>query len=993
MFPNPIPLFQAYKTFGNRLSSLKKKLDHKVNKLVVKAAERAKTGCVSAPLESFLTSGLPDMSVGTPLSTPPQAKEGQISETSSENKPADPTIDNIEVADMDIEEDSDSEKPSNSEEQSTKLSQEELPVSATSTSAASASPSTTALAPAPVVPPGFVGPPMIPPQPGVVATRMSLPVSPYIGVSPFPVLSQAFVPIMPGMAPLIPNMHLQVPGQGGVLAGQAIPSGLLPRQGHPLTPPPQLPPSLSLPISSTPTSIVVQGIQNSNVSTMGTASALETCTITTQTIAGSIVSSTDKVTASKLYSPTQCGSSSPQSIDSAPSPVGSPELNLDDGDDTPETTPAPMGDVSFSFPGSKSFMDIVQMVPRSVPSSGASPADPGTSSDDTPGPSSSGTPSNPDQSKEDSQNKQISAVDILAQLLSKGRQLKKQSDDSPSEEAAPLKVETPQKEVPQGRPLISLIDSLFPKLSDSIKILKEKEQQQTSHSPTSRSPSQCQSEVPRLSGNPMQESGTELSGIPPPEAEEPRFWGQRPLTQEGPTHGAPFRGGPLGPEYNAPVHEMWRDGPPDHHRLPGPQNNRPPNMQFSGPPREGPFAPEEGRFHDKRRAPFTGPRNNRPLDFPQERPPNRQFSGLPHDGPFPQGPPAPEEGRFHDESGTLFQGPPRNGPTDMGLVSPPRNGPSFGQMGPFVEPPRKRYLSPGRFQEGPHEEVPFERSSGFPRGHPREVAPFGRAPSEGGPSRAPGGMQDPLGKTQEPEGPPNPPHSNHNRFHPNNTESPDTCRGPGEGPALDTQLPVSVRPGGPGNPTFTNLSREGPHGPPGNRRHSDDRGAPRGPDFGPSQTRPHDEMHHVSPMNRGSFPGAPGGPQFQANFNQGDSLRRNSQRGQEQWEPPRDTAGAPPWSTDAHGPSGKIDYCDDDPSFWSSFEPSAKTSQIAVHLPSRADRTFPPDRNFEQSLPEHQHHPFVGFKNYNVHSHERPVKRPLPPPPFPPGLPPKRPFC
>ena len=112
---------QAYHSFGNRLHTMKKKLDNKIRKF----ATAEKEAPVSAPKASFLSSGLSGILEEvnkSPSGSSDQSKEtekkieemGEAEEKGKEKeekeeKVIDPTVDHVEVADMDIESDSENE--------------------------------------------------------------------------------------------------------------------------------------------------------------------------------------------------------------------------------------------------------------------------------------------------------------------------------------------------------------------------------------------------------------------------------------------------------------------------------------------------------------------------------------------------------------------------------------------------------------------------------------------------------------------------------------------------------------------------------------------------------------------------------------------------------------------------------------------------------------------------------------------------------------------
>ena len=499
-----------------------------------KEAEKAKTGPVSAPQASFLTSGLPDVAEGSAPSTPTQVKEEQ--QDMEEAKPADPTVDNTEVADMEIEDDSDGEKSETSEEagSETKGSNNQTPTSSESSESQQVPPISKQVEVSAVVTtvttmeaaqtpsltmPQAQGRSLQPQQPiGTHQPPVGLVVSPYVGLQgvQFPAHPLQFRPSMPLMqsAPssvrntiLPPSQHL--PGPGEVSSHSPNVSQI---DGKPVPIVPMAGVSEVLPSAS----VQPPGSLGMLQTTLGSTSfgsgqaplpvALVSLPPSVQTQTSTALTNQQSNTLVKrLQEQTDIGS--PDSETSAPSPVGSPELHLDEGDETPETTPAPLGDVGISsnigFQTNKSFFE------HPLPSNLTIGADTHSALIGYSGPASgsmasSGTPPLQDSApvafdqlgehqeqaaqpkKENGQN--VSAVDILAQLLSRGRQLQQASDvvapvqsmpvTTPVSVAVTVSSPLPVKEptsAPQSKPLLSLIDSLFPKLSDSIKTLKEKE--------------------------------------------------------------------------------------------------------------------------------------------------------------------------------------------------------------------------------------------------------------------------------------------------------------------------------------------------------------------------------------------------------------------------------------------------------------------------------------------------------------------------------------
>ncbi|XP_028407104.1 uncharacterized protein LOC114529484 [Dendronephthya gigantea] len=118
----------AYRSFGNRLHSMKKKLDNKIRKF----ATAEKEAPVSAPKASFLASGLSgilEQMNHSPAATPSRAeqedvtkdeketgnelkkKEGNKENLDDDGKAVDPTMDHVEVSDMDLDSDDGADDP------------------------------------------------------------------------------------------------------------------------------------------------------------------------------------------------------------------------------------------------------------------------------------------------------------------------------------------------------------------------------------------------------------------------------------------------------------------------------------------------------------------------------------------------------------------------------------------------------------------------------------------------------------------------------------------------------------------------------------------------------------------------------------------------------------------------------------------------------------------------------------------------------------------
>lgn len=984
---------QAYKTFGNRLTSLKKKVDGKVNRLVQKEAEKAKTGPVSAPQASFLTSGLPDVAEGSAPSTPTHVQPGS-NKSSDEDKAVDPTVDNIEVADMDIEDDSDSEKSETSEEASVedpKSSNDQTPNSTGSSDSQPTQSTTQELEITPVISPvpsvaparpltpnlGTMMPiqgSILPNQPQIVPPRppVGMVTHPFIGVQGvrFPAHAPQFRPGVPPIQPL-PGMAQnqllqpsgtlpgpgQITGQGQHFSQIPRPAGLLPSSNAPLPggmatlqPFPlgngfvhsQAP----LPVAAATVPAPVQVITNS-------AAATEIM----------------KDNASRPQGILDVGS--PDSEASAPSPVGSPELNLAEGDETPETTPAPLGDVNVNdntgFETNKSFFEN----PVKNPTTSLGPGFSGTQSisktlSESPS-SSSSTPSNSDQVggqdsalvKKDNGQK-VSAVDILAQLLSRGRKMQKPNDADAKSVPTTTPVSSsivapvaPQQssDKPQSKPLLSLIDSLFPKLSDSIKTLKEKEKAVNSPKPEFNPPV-----VNIATSLPAQPLPSESQFQHPSNvgSEQPDFQqtGLKSILKRGPKSDD---------EVLAPG-QTSHDGAFERHSMN--------HAAITDVPHQGPV------------------RGDASLTFPEERPMGRpvemQAESRNVAGPGPrhnqqQGnrinvnddTPAATPTSHLSHPGTHFQGPPVRGgsprfpqerPFDRPLDMSPRGLPPFGPRFPFQEA-RGPHFQQSRDNAGP----PVERREG-PPDMPGRVPP--EQPSRGGHS--------PRGAFRD--GPPRrlPDTSNVHQEHHFIEKA---------APSIPPDMPLEdIHAGKPRNneDAFVN-------GPPGVKRPPVEGPPIHRPD--PRQS-PHEQVPRGDgpPPHRASYPGMMDDVQRRREFECWEEHRRepffDHRRGP--WDFPHDHPGPPPpdWRGPPVSPRGdpkRADFREDDPSMWTSFE-----------SPGRSPRTY---EGFREGLPEfdrfHGYGP-PGRRRHSVGDFESdrmrfPLKRPGPPPvPFP--GPSKRPY-
>lgn len=958
-----------------------------MNRLAQKEAEKAKTGPVSAPQASFLTSGLPDVAEGSAPSTPTQAQQA----TSDEAKAVDPTVDNIEVADMDIEDDSDSEKSETSEEASAedpKSSNDQTP---NSTGSSDSQPTqsmtqeldiTPVISPVPSVAPARPLTPnlgtmmpmqgsILPSQPQVVPPRppVRMVTHPFMGVQGvrFPAHAPQFRPGVPPIQPLPGMAQNQLLQPSGTLPGPGQMTG----QGQPFSPIPRaagLLPSSNAPLPGSMGTLQQFPLGNGFVHSQAPLPvAAATVPAPVQVITNSAaVTDIMKDNASRPQVALDVGS--PDSEASAPSPVGSPELHLAEGDETPETTPAPLGDVNVNgntgFQTNKSFFEN----PVKNPTTSLVPGFSGTqsvskTSSESPS-SSSSTPSIPDQAtgqdsalvKKDNGQK-VSAVDILAQLLSRGRKLQQPNDADtksvpitapvPSSIAAPV---APQQnsEKPQSKPLLSLIDSLFPKLSDSIKTLKEKEKVVNS--------SQFNSPVIATS-LPAQPLPSE-SHFPHPSnvaSEQPDF------PQSG-LKSILKRGAKSDDEVLVPsqTSQAFRpnDGAFERHSM----NHAPvTNAPHQGPVRADPtsiFSEERpmGRLvENERNDTEPGPRHN------QQQGNRINVS----DGTPAATPPSPLP-----RPGTHFQGPPVRGgsprfpqerPFDRPLDMSPRGMPPFGPRLPFQDA-HGPHFQQSRDNAGP----PVERREG-PLEMPRRIHP--EQPSRGHSPR--GAFRD--GPLRRP-----PDTSNvHPEHHYIETTAPTN---PPDMPLED------VHAGKPRNNEEAFVD-----GPPGIKRPPVE-GAPiHQPD--PRQS-PHEQVPRGDgpPPHRASYPGVMDDVQRRREFERWEEHRRepffDHRRGP--WDFPHDHPGPPPpdWRGPPVSPRGdpkRADFREDDPSMWTSFE-----------NPGRSPRTY---EGFREAPPEfdrlHGYGP-PGRRRHSVGDFESermrfPLKRPGPPPvPFP--GPAKRPY-
>ena len=954
---------------------------------------------MSAPQASFLTSGLPDVGEGSASSTPSQTQP-ETDKSPEEDKPIDPTVDNIEVADMDIEDDSDSEKSETSEEtsaedpkssndqasnstessdsqtaQSTPQELENTPMISPAVSAAPAQP----LAPnvdATVPVQGTMlpsRPPMVVPQPAV-----GMVIRPFMGVQGvhFPGPAGQFRPGVPPMQPLsgLPQNALlqpsgtlpapgQIPSQAQSFSQLPRPTGLLPNANAPIPggmrPVQQFPLSggfvrsqAPLPVAATTVPVPIQVTPNSipaNETSQG----------------GGLLKGV-------------VGMGSPDSEASAPSPVGSPELHLQDGDETPETTPAPLGDVDVNektgFETNESFFENPVINPTTSLGLDFSETPSATKAVLESPSSSSSTPSTSDQIRGEQQGaayvkkdngQKVTAVDILAQLLSRGRKLKETSvQDSHS---APMPVNPPDaipvpaskassenSEKPQSKPLITLIDSLFPKLSDSLKTLKEKEKAVNPPEAQFR-PSSIQevSTPPSLPARalPIEGQYQRLSGV----VEEPPFQqtGLKSILKKGPrkdeeqlefgTDSASNfpeetpMGMPMHPELRDDIRSRPRQdqnlqhleqqanqlGANEGASLPSPTSHlAQPGNQFENPPVRGnvPHVPQERPYnqplsHGPRpfgpRGMFQGPRGP-PLNH------SRSSTGL----PFGEGPPRmPGPPHIHSLRGPPFERIAEGQPDIPGRVPPgqphshsPSGPPDMPEHLPTRGPPHihsPRGPPFERIAEGPPDtsgRVPNDQPphGHSPRGPPYKGAPDvpeqlppQRPPPGHSPRGPPADMPERMASDQSPHG-----HSPRGSFK--------DC--PPQGPADTSNIhrrstaAPAPSPGGPSKPPDVPVEEKHliksdensyvSNGPPGVRRISTE-GASRGPLRRPDLRQP--PLEHVPrndglPPHRASFPGAMDDVERPREFEHWEEYPRERHRDHVRgpWDAPFDHPGPPP---------------------------------------------------------------------------------------------------
>lgn len=745
-------------------------------------------GPITTPQASFLTSGLPDITSTTPSSTPPHRTE----EEDKTEKVADTTVDNTEVADMDIEEDGDSENgetsetpsetastPSTESKTSETISDNSVKPQVVMTTATSQTPSSNTS----------------------VAFSTSSAMSVQVAVPQQMIIPQPnmqFIPGQPGMTMLPVGMHgtgqfIHMPSQyhqpmvafgmpihGGMNtfpgSVQAPMPGLLPGQasfpgqniGLMSNLPQQIQHNMSVPQVSVPQGVSVQALPGQTVGQITTTIVSSapphmshtTTNPSTATEVGSRplptnIPSTDvsEVTDSRRES-----MDSPSSEMSAPSPIGSPELELG-GDETPETaSPQRISEVKIiGFPSMSSQSETSTVKEANLPSESTSSASTG-----------SGTPNHTSDPS-----KPVSAVNILAQLISRGRKLKEQTPDIdiPSEASTPKEEVVEPSQPQQGKPLFSLIDSLFPKLTDSLKTLREREKDNE----TSTSTSEEGSPKEKIEINSMEDDND-------PEADT-GMQGQGPSLEQSDKnieHRGPFKGPyhtptghphevPMGPygirPPEGPVRQPWNNAPFQGH----PGAPRPPFREYPERPHIPPSSPLKGPGHSPR---FPGP--PRPFEGPPGGPfgPSSQAEFMDAEGIREEYRPGPERSprQLHSPRGafpsrTSPGGPggypmERGPPLGMHPEEPPMNGPPRSPRGSFVGvgPPDRRppHGMPREDQrphfhfDGPHGNPPrppgppdvYGRPGGSPRHSPIDGPPQPRW-------RGPEGPRGPLPPPQD----------------------------------------------------------------------------------------------------------------------------------------------------------------------------------------------------------------------------------------------------
>ena len=1014
-----------------------------MNRLAQKAAEKAKTGPVSAPQASFLTSGLPDVAVESAPSTPSQTQP-EADKSPEEDKAIDPTVDNIEVADMDIEDDSDSDKSETSEEASAsddpKGSNDQTPNSTESSGSQPTKSTPLELDNSSVIPPAVpttpaqpLGPsvrpmmhvqgPLLPSRPPLVSPQpaVGMLIRPFIGVQRFP---------GPGPVPQFRPGVPQVQSTPGVAQNPLLqPAGTLSGHGQPFQ---QIPAGL-LSNAGVPIPSGMGTIQPFQLGS-GFVDSQAPLPVAATTVPAPVHMTPNSAPVSET---SQGGESAPQSLvnvgspsseASAPSPVGSPELHLEEGDETPETTPAPLGDVDVNnktgFETNQSFFDhSIQNQTKPGIGYGVSSA-PKTITESPL--SCSGMPSTSEQvhgqqqdaasAKKDGGQK-VTAVDILAQLLSRGRKLQETSaqgpESSPTRDNLPSSTpatapETPKENLrnPTSKPLLTLIDTLFPKLSDSIKTLKEKEksvnvsetQCHPASMPVVNTPSTSLPARPlpceKHTEYPNEEQGVIEYDSNHAEANEKSQCGpERPCLPSSVPSETPMRiPAEIYTEFRGDAECDTRHQREYHGNQPGP------NAVTSLPsPRGHPGNQLSG-------LPFRGASPRFPHEMPLKREPDLVTHGPPsfeQRAPFqrPRGPPFKQ---FRSNTGPPFvEGPPiQLGPPH---VQPPR-GP------PFERPPRD-----------PTDVNEQASLYGQPQSHSVGVPPYERHPE--GPTDQPGQKPDQALHADSPRGPPAmrdqvlpsrlaPAHLSSPRGFQGDKQpeiAPDLLRhghSPGgsfkDGPVMrpseispvppldGLKKPLEV----PGNEDRPSIMEQGSlvNEPPGIRRL---------PPEGPPQ-RSLEPRRAGPPPHRVSYPGVRDNEEQRRQFEYWEDSQREGyeEHARPPWDFPRDVPGPPPphWRGPPVSPRGdpnRTDFLEDDPSMWTSFEGPGKSPGRFMDFPNRTREGFregPPvfDRYHDQGPPVRRRQSLGDFEGGWVR-HPGPLKRPGPPPIAFPG-PSKRPY-
>lgn len=1013
---------------------MKKKVDAKVNRLAQKAAEKAKTGPVSAPQASFLTSGLPDVVAESASSSPCQGVV-ETDNSPEEEKAIDPTVDNIEVADMDIEDDSDNEKSETSEEasaddpkesndqtpQSTESSDSQLPNSTSNEldNSSVTSPSSSATPAQPLAP--TVGPimpvqgsllssqpPLVSPQPGMV-------IRPFIGVQRFPSHAPQFTASVPQVQPTPGMAQNPLIQPTGTLAGhgqafQQIPAGLIPNASA------QIPTGMS----------TVQPFQLGSgfVASQARLPVAATTVPVPVQVTGNAVSMNEVSRVVEGASEAVLHVGSPDSEASAPSPVGSPELHLGEGDETPETTPAPLGDVDVKekseFETNQSFFDSPVKSSTMNPGTGYKVSSapktftgpPLSSSGMTSSAEQVGRPQQDDASVKKDSGQKVSAVDILAQLLSRGRKLQETgsqgSDLPPTPENRPFitPVVAPEKPKensgnPTSKPLLTLIDTLFPKLSDSIKTLKEKEK--------SVNPSETQCHPSNLS-----DGETPSSCLPAlPLSCESQDGASKPPSQQSQLEGKGSNEDQRMMKYNvnhADVDERYRD--------PGRPSLSSDEMPTTVPEDRISEFKDDARsdgISQEREYQSSQLEFNDVTSLPSPKgPPGNQFGGPPFRGASPRFPhemPFKRVSDFPTHGGPVFE--------QRAPVPRPR-GPSFNQYRgntgrPFGDgPPIQRGPSHLHSSRGPR----FERVPRDPTDVNEQVLPYGPSNihSSGVPSyeRRHEGQTDQPGKTHDsPKGPPA--MSNQtvpNQHGPPYLSSPRGFRGDLKPEIVPDRSAIKNSPGGPlKDGPILGPSKISPgqalvdavpplddpkiiqqdshvNEPPGIRR------------FPPESAlqRPPESRRVGPPPHRASYPVVRDDDERRRQFDHWEDSQREGYREHPRapWDVSVDRPGPPrPHWRGPPGDPNRTDFLDDDPSMWTSFENTGKSPGRFIDFPNRTREGFregPPgfDRYRDNGPPMRKRHSVGEFDDGWMH-HPGPLKRPGPPPiPF--SGPAKRPY-